>query len=126
MPSDHLLPLPQICVSSSSGIVANSNAVATLPAVSGKTNYITGFSCTGLGATALANVVITVAGLIGGTASYNFQFPAGVTNICTPVHVTFPVPIPASATNVAIVVTLPAAGAGNTSASCNAYGFVLA
>lgn len=109
-------------VSISSGVVANANAVATLAAAAGKTNYITGFSLNALGATAAANVTATITGLKN-TLSYEFSFPAGATVAATPLNVTFPEPIPASSVNTAIVVTLPAAGAGNTVAIANAYGF---
>lgn len=112
-------------VVASSGSVANASAVATIPAVSAKTNYITGFTITGLGATAASGKTLTIAGLLGGTISYVFQVLAGATTGIAPIHITFPVPLPASAVNTAIVVTVPAFGAGNTSAIATAYGFVV-
>lgn len=108
-----------------SGSVANAAAVATLPAVVGKTNYITGFQCTALGATSLANVEVTIAGLQGGTLTYMFQFPAGVTLLAQALNVQFSRPLKASGQNVAIVATLPAGGAGNTKANMNVQGFVV-
>jgi hypothetical protein len=51
---------------------------------------------------------------------------AGATLKNEDVIVTFDPPLPASADNTAIVVTLPALGAGNTNATANAWGFQLA
>jgi hypothetical protein len=39
--------------------------------------------------------------------------------------VSFPIPVPASAVNTNIVVTMPSLGAGNTNATCSAQGFLL-
>jgi hypothetical protein len=110
-------------VSASSGNVANAAAVATLAGVADKTTYVTGFRCGGSGSTAAAIVNITVAGLLGGTQTYTMISVAGATLANTPVSREFTRPVPASAVNTAIVVTMPALGAGNTNASCNAEGF---
>jgi hypothetical protein len=72
------------------------------------------------GAIAGANFTATVAGTIGGTMSYTVVAPTGAG---TPLIVEFNPPIPASAVNTAIVVTLPALGAGNTHATCVAHGY---
>lgn len=109
--------------SASSGNVANASAAATLAAVAGKKNWITGFALTGSGATAAAVVNATVAGVEGGTQTYTFTFPAGAAVAAEPLVVTFPTPLPATGVNTAITVTLPAAGAGNTNAAANVYGF---
>lgn len=110
-------------VSSANGAAAQ--ITATMPAVAGQTNYITGFEITAGGATAAAVVDATVAGLLGGTATYVYGAPAGAGVPATPLVVTFNPPIPASAANVAIVVTLPSLGAGNTKARINLRGFLL-
>lgn len=110
-------------LTAASGNVANANAVATLAGAAGKTTYIIGFQCTAAGATGAAVANLTVAGVITGTMTYTFVFPAGATVAATPLNVFFASPIPASATNTAIVVTLPAGGTGNTNAACNAQGF---
>lgn len=111
-------------VTSSSGNVANATATATLAAPgAGITNYLTGFEITAAGATAAAVVLVTVTGTIGGTMTFVFAVPAGATAPATPLIVAFPEPIPASAANVAIVVSLPALGAGNTNAAVVAHGF---
>lgn len=110
-------------LSAASGNVANASAVATLAGAAGVTTYITGFVITAAGATAASVVNATVVGLVGGTQTYTFVFPAGATVAATPLVVQFPKPVPASAVNTAIVVTLPAGGAGNTNAAVNATGF---
>lgn len=109
-------------ITASSGNVANAPAVATLAGAAAKTTYINGFQCTASGATAGLAVNVTVAGCVTGTMTYAFVFPAGVVS-ATPLLVTFPEPIPASTVNTAIVVTLPASGAGGTNASVSAQGF---
>ena len=112
-------------VSSSSGNVANASAAATLPAVAAKTNYLSGLILTGAGATAASVVTATVTGLLGGTMSITVAVPAGATASIVPVSLAFNPPLPASAVNTAIVVTLPALGAGNTNASASAWGYVV-
>jgi hypothetical protein len=102
---------------------SNANQVATLPGVVGKTTYITGFSAGGAGATAGSGANTTVAGLLGGTLNFPTVFPAGVGSTITPLNFQFVPPMPASAVNTAIVVTMPAAGAGNTFQTCTAWGF---
>jgi hypothetical protein len=106
-----------------SGNVANATAAATIPAVAAKTNYITGFDVSGAGATVGGVVLLTITGLLGGTTTYPIAAPTGVTLGLTPLVVNFSPPLQASAANVAIVVSLPALGAGNTNASVVARGF---
>lgn len=119
------VPDGAVSITASSGNEANTNAVATLAAATGKTTYITGFTCTAAGATAAAVVEVTVVGLIGGTATYIFTAPAGATVAAAPLSVQFPEPVAASAVDTAIVVTLPALGAGNTNAAVVATGYQL-
>jgi len=114
--------------SSATQVTASSTGAAaalteTLPGVAGKTTYLTGFQITGGGATAASNITVTVTGLISGTNSYNITVPAGATVGITPLNVTFPNPISASAVNTAIVVNVPSFGAGNTAAAAAAQGF---
>ena len=106
-----------------SGNVANASAVATLTAAAGETNYISGFEVTGAGATAGAVVSVTVAGLLGGTATYTYTAATGAAVGNTPLIVIFDPPHPASAANTAIVVTCPALGAGNTNNTVVAHGY---
>lgn len=110
-------------VSAASGNVANAAAVATLAGAAGVTTYISGFEITGGGATAASLVAATVAGLIGGTATYIVGVVAGAAAPNTPLLVKFNPPIPASAENTAIVVTVPALGVGNTNSAVVAHGF---
>lgn len=111
-------------LTNSSGNKANANAVCTLTASASAMAYITGFELTASGSTAGLPVVVTVTGLLGGTASYIFDYPSGALVGATPLQVEFPQPVPASAVNTNIVVTLPAGGLGNTNASCVAHGFL--
>jgi hypothetical protein len=116
---------PGTPLAATSGNVANSSAVATLAAAPfQRTTYITGFWCGGGGATAGSVVTISVSGLLGGTQTFPFGVPAGVTG-WNYLPWRFPAPVPASSTQTAIVVTMPALGSGNTNAACQAWGFQL-
>lgn len=112
-------------VSASSAIVGNANAVATLAGVANKTTYITGWTCSSGGATSAAAVDLAITGVLGGTIHHSYIFPVGALVPAYPVVEQYNPPLPASAVNTSIVVTLPAGGSGNTSASCNAQGFQL-
>lgn len=112
-------------LSSSSAIVTNANAVATLAGTSGKTTYITGWTCSSGGATSAAAVDLAITGVLGGTIHHSYIFPVGALVPAYPVVEQYNPPLPASAVNTSIVVTLPAGGSGNTSAACNAQGFQL-
>lgn len=112
-------------VTAASGNVANGVATATIPAIGGKTAYISGFTISGLGATAALGVNPTVTGVIGGTKTYAYAAVAGATLMNPVLDVQFCPPIPASAVNQAISVSCPALGAGNTINTVNAYGFYL-
>lgn len=112
----------QTAITASSGNEANTNAVATLAGAGGKTTYISGFRCTGAGSTSGLAVNLTVAGVVTGTMTFTFVFPAGALVGAQPVAADFRPPLPASSTNTPIVVTLPAGGSGNTNASCSAWG----
>lgn len=123
LPVTSILPGGAAALNASSGNVANASAAATLAAAAGKTTYITGFEITSGGATAASLVSATVAGLLGGTATYTYGCVAGATAPNAPLIVSFVPPMPASAVNTAIVVTLPALGAGNTNATVTAHGY---
>jgi hypothetical protein len=104
---------------------AQSNAAA-LPATAGKTQYLEGFDVTGGGATAPSIIEVSVTGLAAGTLKFEMNVLAGVTgpvNAQGGLFIRFPEPMPASAQNAAITVTVPSLGAGNTNASVVAYGF---
>jgi hypothetical protein len=109
-------------VQASSGMVANAAAVATLAAVAGRTTYLTGFEVTAGGATAGSVIDVSVAGCAV-TLHYAFTVPTGAAVPANPLLVEFTDPIPSSAPNTAIVVTCPAAGAGNTGQASSAHGY---
>lgn len=117
------LKAPGTVVTASSTGGAQANTVS-LAAAASKTTYITGFVVTGLGATAAGSVAIVTTGL---TTNLNFTLPvpAGVTVGVAPLIVEFPHPLPASAVNTAIGLTVGSFGTGNTAASVAAYGFQL-
>lgn len=106
-----------------SGNVANASAAATLTPSAITTAYISGFEVTGAGATAGLPVIVTVAGLLGGTRSYIYTAAVGALVPNSPLLVSFNPPLPASAINTAIVVTCPALGAGNTNNAVVAHGY---
>ena len=116
-------PAGSTALSSSSRNVANASAVATLAGAAGATTYLSGFYISGAGATAAGVVSATVTGLAGGTMTLTVVVPAGATTAIAPVFLDFNPPLPASAVNTSIVLTLPALGAGNTNASVTAWGF---
>jgi hypothetical protein len=94
---------------------------ATLPATSGKTTYLCGFSITAaatLGTTGTA----TLTGPIGGTMS--FIQPVGLLSTGGQLPLSFNPCLPASATNTAFVLTSAATGLGGVTA-VNAWGFQL-
>lgn len=112
-------------ITAASGNVANASAAATLAGAASKTTYITGFVITAAGATAGACVNATITGTISTTLTFTYCVPTGAAVGASPLVVTLDTPIPASAANTAIVLTLPALGAGNTNASVNAFGYQL-
>lgn len=104
---------------------ANSSAAATLAAAVGKRTYVTGIQVTAGGATANILAGAVLSGVLGGSIGYVVSVPAGVGLDTRPIIVSFSPPLPASADNTAIVLTLGALGAGNTSSSVAIQGFQL-
>ena len=117
------VPSGATAVTGASGNVANGTAAASLPAVALVLNYVTGFTITAGGATAASLLSATLVGVLGGTMTFTYAIPAGATLGAVPLVVRFPIPIPASAVNTAITISLPAAGAGNTHAATTIHGF---
>lgn len=107
-----------------SGNVANASAAATL-AAGGATGwtYICGVVVTSSGSTAASVVSGTITGMVGGTMTFTYTSAAGVTTTNQPLVIPFAPCQAASAINTAIVVTLPALGAGNTNATVSAFGY---
>lgn len=96
---------------------------ATLPAASGKTTYICGFSIRA-NATAATTGLGTISGMISGTMSFA-QWTAPLASGLGDVPGNFSgMCIPASTTNTAIVVTSAAPGSGGT-VTVNAWGYQL-
>jgi hypothetical protein len=107
---------------SANSLVAGATTV-TIPAIAGRTAYVTGFQVTGGGATGASVITITLAGVIGGTITYFLAIPAGAAVGVTPLEVVFTPPLAASGPGVAIVLTVPTFGAGNTNAATSIQGY---
>lgn len=120
---DRQIPEGATHLANSSGNVAAAAAVATLTPVSGQKAHISGFIVTASGATAGLDVSITITGVIGGTQTHTFTFPAGALVAATPLVVNFPINLPATGPDVNIVVTVPSGGLGNTNSTVVAYGY---
>ena len=118
-------PTGATAITGASGNVKATAAVASLAAAKDQTTYISGFEITSGGATSAALVNPTVTGTITGTLTYTYGTVAGVTSQNAPLTVTFIPPIPASAVNTKIDVTLPSLGSGNVAATVTAHGFQL-
>lgn len=114
---------PGITEQAAIGSGANAALAPTLAAAVGATCYVQGFTIDGLGATTALVVAVTLVGLLGGTMTYRLAVPAGVGVVIPRIFIEFDRPIPASATNVAIVLNVPAFGAGNTQAQAQIHGF---
>jgi hypothetical protein len=108
---------------SASATGANTAIAPSLPAVAGKTNYLTSFTVTADGATTGLAGSVTLTGVLGGTQTFIFTWPAGVTVNAAPITIAFPWPLPASAANTAITLNVPAGGAGNTLTVATLTGF---
>lgn len=108
-----------------SGNVAAAVCAASLPAVSGKTNYLTGVQFTFSGATLGSTVLATLTGLAIGTLSFVINAPVGILVGGDRLIVDFQIPRAASAANTAITFSCPSLGAGNTNACVNIQGFTI-
>lgn len=120
-------PVNAVASTATSGLVSNASAVATLTGVASRTMYITGYDCHAGTATAAARVSIVVSGTITGSMT-NAAFATNATTFVpapVPTLVHYDPPIPASAANTSIVVTMGAVGSGGATAVCNAYGYTL-
>lgn len=125
-------PIAPASIIVNGGNVTNgANVNVALPAVVGKTNWVTGFDLSGSGATGASQIDVTLTGVSGGTPHFGFTIPAGV-NLAAPlgvagpvVSVRFPPPgLPANATNQAITLVVPGFGSGNLETSATLYGYV--
>lgn len=118
-------PVGAIPITASSANVANASAVATLAANATRTTYICGARIMSSGSTAASVVTPTIVGTVTGTMNLTYASVAGATLSNQPVLLVFSPCIPGSAVNTAVVVTLPALGAGNTNATVSANGYQL-
>jgi hypothetical protein len=98
---------------SSATAAAAAACSATLAGQASKTTYLTGFTVTSGNATAAVVGTVTVTGTIGGSLNYVFVEPTATGGYLS---VSFSQPIPASAQNTAITVTLAALTGGANSA----------
>lgn len=105
------------------GTGAASAFTATMPAVVGKTNYLTSYQISGGGATGASIIVATITGLPN-TLSIDIAVPAGATLGIQPINGSFFPPLAASGPNTAIVLNVPSFGAGNTNSAGYVTGFV--
>lgn len=112
-------------VAASSGVVANAIATATMPAVAGRTNFVTGVDFEAGSATAAATVAATIAGLLGGTANYAIDVGTSAIPTSGAGTINFVPALPASGVNIAIVASMPALGAGSTVAAVNVRGYLI-
>ncbi len=119
-------PLAVLLAVSTSGAAA---ALApALPAVTGKTTWVTGFDVTGGGATGASVIDINITGLATaiGTLHWGMNVLAGATgpvNTQGGLSIRFPTPLSASAVASAITLNVPSFGTGNTEAAAVIYGF---
>jgi len=102
---------------------ANAPITATLPAAAGKTTYVTSLQASATGASAPSVVNVTLVGALGGTLSWQKVNPSG--SEMPVLSLNFNPPCPASALNTALVLTMPAAGAGTVGQSVSIQGFQL-
>lgn len=90
----------------------------TIPAAAGRYNWLCGFLITSGGTTTALVVNATTTGLVTGTTNYAYVFPSSGQGA---LGVAYPSCIGASASNTAIVVSVPAGGTG-TVAALTAWG----
>ncbi|MGJ7508682.1 hypothetical protein [Variovorax sp. GT1P44] len=109
----------------SSSIGAAATVTATLPAAVGKTTYITGLQVSAGGATAGSLNGASLTGVLGGAMNFAVPVPTGAQLATPQIAVTFNPPLPASAVNTAIQLSMPSLGAGNAVAAVSVQGFQL-
>jgi hypothetical protein len=116
---------PQATPLQVTAVAANAVCTATFPAAVGKTNYVQGVVLSTGGATVGLLASVTLAGLSGGTITLPLSIPTGPLLGCGPHVIPFPRAMRGVAPNTAVSVSIPALGAGNTSASATLIGFVV-
>lgn len=104
---------------SASGAAGAANSAA-LPAVASKRNYLSGFVVSSGAPAANVGSEVTVTGVQGGTLRFQLAQTTGQGGM---ISVSFPRPLPASAVNTAITVSIPLT-AGGAATSVAVWGFV--
>jgi hypothetical protein len=113
----------QTPVATNSGVGANTAQTATLTGAVGKFTYLTHFDVSATGATAGSCFSVQITGVTA-AQSYVYCVPTGATTQNPPLIINFQPPMQSSAANTNIVITMPAAGAGNAGQTINAVGFL--
>lgn len=113
-----LVPATATVQNSSTTTAAGAQIVGTIPAVATKLGYLLGFDIT-LGP-GTAGAVTAVTANLASVLSYTVATVAADVRIAS---IRFPVPIPATAVNTAITVTVPAVGGGSAVNAVTVYGF---
>ncbi len=105
---------------------AASTLTLTMPAVSGKINYVTGITVDGNGATASTLIAASLSNVVTGTLRFPALIPAGaaVPLGAFRINIDFDTPIPATQPNQSVVLSVPSFGTGNTLATAQLRGYV--
>jgi len=118
-------PVPGTQVTASA--VGTTGAIAaTIPAIANQTAYITGFVVTINNPAGAVDATVTVAGVVTASLVYGVHGLAAGATVPQPpaLNVQFEWPVPASAVNTAITVTLSALGTGGIG-QVNVTGFYI-
>ena len=103
---------------------ANAATAPTLPAAVGKTTYVSGIQFSAASPTAATVIGANLQGVLGGTVQYVLPLPAAAAQAAlTPFAVVFNPPVPASAANTAITLSVSAVGAGSITQTAAIQGF---
>lgn len=113
--------IPATTVIANATAAVNAVATATMAAVAAKTNFLNGLNVSTQGGTGAAAGTLTITGLLGGTITLELGCAA---NNAINFTIDFPMPLPASAVNVAIVATAAALGANTGAIAVTLFGFV--
>ena len=118
-----MTPPPPSVISKSATVTTSATCAASIAHDSTFFWFCSGFEITCGGATAGSIQTATVTGLLGGTLNYTVAVPGGVTQGAYPLVIDFPTALPSVDTATDIVVSMPAAGSGNTGASVVVHGY---
>ena len=117
------MPGPSPAIISYSASVATSGVCAvSMPNDGVNFWFCSGFEITAGGATAAQLNTATITGLLGGTLSYKFGVPAGVSSPATPLQVSFPSALAAASVGADVVLSV-AGFAGNLGVCAVIHGY---